>query len=203
MTKSAFISTSVLGHRIEHLIISWARVYLSIFSRRFSSEKIRLLQWLVFFRQTTDLIVYVPLFSTDFTRFTVNPATTGSSPCFSQKLFRAFAKADETEGFPLSIFSALCDFFLPSKGLTFKFFFDILQQTKVPKSPKGLPFQVFRHYETVQNSHFSFLLSKIPKNRYFLSPKGPPSILLIFRDKLEFQKARMLPLLQFQKLCVF
>ena len=71
------------------------------------------LQWLVFFsffRQTTDLIVYVPLCSTTFTLFTVNPAVTGSSPCFSQNLFRVFAKADETEGSPLSIFSALCDF---------------------------------------------------------------------------------------------
>ena len=120
----------------------------------------------LFFRQTTDLIVYVPLItdftrsrvlvSTVFIRFTVNSAVTGSSACFSQKLFRA-------------IFSALCDHFnffrhsttsffnfLPSKGPTFKFFFDILQQTKVPKSPKGLPFYVFRHYETVQNSHFSF-----------------------------------------------
>ena len=53
----------------------------------FPVKRARLLQWLVFFRQTTDLIVYVPLFSTDFT---------GSSPCFSQKLFRAFAKANET-----------------------------------------------------------------------------------------------------------
>ena len=81
----------------------------------------------LFSRQTTDLIAYVPLFSTDFTRFTVNPAVTGSSPCFSQKLFRAFAKADETEGplFQLQLFSALCDFFrifLPSKGPTFKYF---------------------------------------------------------------------------------
>ena len=77
-----------------------------------------------FFRQTTDLIVYV-LFSTEFTRFTVNPAVTGSSPCFSQKLFRAFVKADETEGSPLSILFGtvrLFSIFLPSKGPTFKFF---------------------------------------------------------------------------------
>ena len=74
-----------------------------IFSRRFSSEKsptITVTSFFFFFRQTPDLIVYVPPF-TDFTRsrvlvstvctrFTVNPAVTGSSPCFSQKLFRAF-----------------------------------------------------------------------------------------------------------------
>ena len=31
-------------------------------------------------------------FLADFNRFTVNPAVTGSSPCFSQKRFRAFEK---------------------------------------------------------------------------------------------------------------
>ena len=87
--------------------------------------------------KTTDLIVYVPLFtdftrsrvlvSTVFTRFTVNPTVMGLSPCFSQKHFRAF-------------FSELCDsqlfrrsatffsIFLIFKGPTFNLF-DILQQT--------------------------------------------------------------------------
>ena len=83
--------------------------------------------FLLFFCQSTDLIVYVPLFSTDFTRFTANPAVTDSSPCFSQKLFRAFAKADQTEGSPLSIFFGTMRLFfhffsvLPSKG-PFNFF---------------------------------------------------------------------------------
>ena len=94
-----------------------------------------------FFRQTTDLIAYVPLFSTDFTRFTVNQAVKGSSPCFGHKLFRPFAKADETEEtITLPFFSALCNFF--SNFFAFNFFCiqyrvfcDILQQTKVPKSP--------------------------------------------------------------------
>ena len=67
------------------------------------------------------------------TRFTVNPAVTGSSPCFSQKLFRA-------------IFLALCDFFskifLSPKGPPFKFF-DILQQTGFSESRKGPPFNKF------------------------------------------------------------
>ena len=38
----------------------------------------------------------------------MNPAVTGPSPCFSQKLFRAFAKVDETEGSHLSIFFRHC-----------------------------------------------------------------------------------------------
>ena len=98
-------------------------------------KRARLLQWLVFFfffRQTRDLIVYVPRFSTDFTRFTVNPAVTGLSPCFSQKLFRAFVKADETEGPLFQFFFGTLRLFclrsvLPSS------FLNILQQTKVPK----------------------------------------------------------------------
>ena len=110
--------------------------------------------------------MYVPPF-TDFTRsrvlvstisirFTVNPAVTGSSP------FRAICIG------PVGLFesfSALCDFFSPSNGPTFKFLFDILQQTKVPKSPNGLPFYVFRHYEDVQNCHFSFFFRKSKKFR--------------------------------------
>ena len=56
-------------------------------------------------------------------RFTVNPTVTGSSPCFSQKLFRAIF-------FPISFVA---------KGSPFKFF-DILQQAEVSKSPKGPPF---------------------------------------------------------------
>ena len=79
-----------------------------VFSRRCSSEKSATITVAGFFRQITDLIVYVPLFtdftrsrvlvSTVFTRFTVNPADTGSSPCFSQDFFEQF-------------FLALCDFF--------------------------------------------------------------------------------------------
>ena len=75
------------------------------------------------FRQTTDLIVYVPLFSADLTRFTVSPAVTGSSLCFSQKRFRAFAKANETEESPLSIFSG-----------TVRLFFDFFAFQRVPPS---------------------------------------------------------------------
>ena len=98
---------------------------------------------------------------------------------------------------PLSFFSALCDFFfeffLPSKDPPSSF--DILQQTKVPKSPKGLLFYVFRHYETVQNSHFSFFFRKLKKtlkkkSKFYCLRRVPPSICLIFCNKLDFQKAR-------------
>ena len=78
-----------------------------------------------FLRQTTDPFVYVPLFSTDFNQLTGNQAVTGSSPCFSQKRFRAFAKADETEGslfhFFFGTLRLFCEVFFPSKG-PFQFF---------------------------------------------------------------------------------
>ena len=65
-------------------------------------------------------------------------------------------------------------------------FFYILQQTKVPKSPKGLPFHVFRHYETVQNSHFRFFFSKI--NEFFVS-KGSPFNLFDILQQTGFSKS--------------
>ena len=76
----------------------------SLFSRSFSSEKCPTITvasfFFFFFRQTKELTLYSPLFSTDFHHFTGNPTVMGSSPCFSQKLFRAFAKAS-----PLQFFS--------------------------------------------------------------------------------------------------
>ena len=58
----------------------------------------------LFFRQTTELTLYVPLFSTVVNWFSGNPEVARSEPCFSQELFRAFAKPGETKGSPLSIF---------------------------------------------------------------------------------------------------
>ena len=142
---------------------------------------------LFFFRQTTDLIVYVPLFSTDFTRFTVNPAVTGSRPCFSQKLFRAFVKADETEGSPLPIFFRHCAIFLPSKGPTFKFS-DILQQTC--QKAQRAPFKYFSTMTLFKILVFRFFFRKFP---IFSSPKGP-SIFLIFCRKMGFSKSPKGPL---------
>ena len=107
----------------------------------------RLLQWLVF-RQTTEITLYVQFFSTDINRFRGNPAIAGSSSCFSQKLFRAFAKPDE-DFRHLETFSKLfaC---LQRDPLTFC---EIFCNKLELKKPKGIPFYVFRHYETV--SHLS------------------------------------------------
>ena len=57
---------------------------------------------IVFFRLTTELTLHVPLFGAEVNRFRGNPVIAGSSPCFSQKLLRPFAKADEAKR-PLSI----------------------------------------------------------------------------------------------------
>ena len=65
------------------------------------------------------------------------------------------------------------EIFFVSEGSPFKVF-DILQQIEDSKSPKGLPFQVFRHYETGSKFlffDFSFFSKK---------PKGSPL--------LQFQK---------------
>ena len=190
------------------------RLLALFFSRRFSSEKSPTITvarfFSFFFRQTTDLIVYVPLLtdftrshvlvSTVFTGFTVHPAVTGSSPCFSQKLFRAFAKADETEGSLLPIFFRHCATFF--EFFAFKrshpHFFDILQQIKVPKSPKGLPFQIFWHYETVQNYHFSCFFFENLKKSIFLVSKGSS---LQFFDILQtgFSKSPKAPFHSFKR----
>ena len=129
------------------------------------------------------------------TRFTVNPAVTGSSPCFSQKLFRA-------------IFSALCDSFnlfrhcatliffrhcatffrnfFVAKGSPLKFF-DILQQTEVSKNLKG-PSLVFRHYEADSKTSFFVFFRKFFQKTFFNVSKGSPSTFLIFCNGLDFQK---------------
>ena len=66
----------------------------------FLDKRARLLQWRVFFRQTTGLTLYVPRFSTDISCFRGNTTVVSSSLSSSQKLFRAFAKPDETEQSP-------------------------------------------------------------------------------------------------------
>ena len=68
-------------------------------------------------------------------------------------------------------FSALCDFFLIfldcTKGSPF-FYFDILQHNGCQKIPKGPPFYIFRHCDTVQKSHFLKSFGK------FFKVKGSP-----------------------------
>ena len=79
-----------------------------------------------------SLTLFVPLFGTEVNRFSGNLAVAGSSPCFTAKLFRAFAKPDVTEGS----------------------FFDFLKQSGFSKNPKG-PFDNFRHCEIFQMENFS------------------------------------------------
>ena len=97
-----------------------------IFSRRFSWDKCPTITMPSFFRQPSELTLYVP-FVVNFNWFRGNPAVAGSSPCSSQKL-RTFAKPDESEGSPL-YFSA-------------QIFFENLSM-----SPKGPP-SFFRNFAT-------------------------------------------------------
>ena len=60
------------------------------------------------------------------------------------------------------------------------------------------PFYIFWHYETVRNSHFSFL----PENFSMVS-KGPPSILKIFSINLDFQKAQSVTFYNFRHCEIF
>ena len=74
------------------------------------------------------------------TRFTVNPAVTGSSPCFTQKLFRAiFFGTVRLFQFFFGNVRLFFEIFLSPKGPPFMFF-DIFQPTEVSKSPKSTPF---------------------------------------------------------------
>ena len=124
------------------------------------------------FLQTS--LVHVYSVSTVFTRLTVYPAVTGSSPCFSQKLFRAIFFSGLRDYFNFFRHSAPFFRFFCLQSIPPSSFFDILQQIKRPKSPKGLPFYVFWHYETVQNSHFSFCFENLKKFQFLFVFKGSP-----------------------------
>ena len=109
------------------------------FSRRFSREKCPTLTVASFFssdhRPHRVCTTFYRLHSRSHvlvsTRFTVNPAVTGSGPCFSQKLFRpnSFGTVRLFQFFQLFF-----EIFLMSSH-----FFDFLQQTGFSKSRKGSP----------------------------------------------------------------
>ena len=116
------------------------------------------------------------LVSTDFTRFTVNPAVTGSSPCFSQKLSNNFFRHCATFNFfsalcDFQFFSALCDFefFWPSKGPTLKFLLIFCSKIKCQRVSFFMYFGTMRLFKILIFRFFS----KISKSRIFLSPKVP------------------------------
>ena len=126
------------------------------------------------------------------TRFTVNPAVTGSSPCFSQKLSSNFFSA-LCDSF--NVFSALCDFFskffcrqrIPSSS-----FLIFRSKLKFQKAQRVSPFQFFGTMRLFQKSHFSFFFSKIfPKKIIFF--KCLQRVPLNFFDILQqtgFSKSR-------------
>ena len=121
--------------------------------------------------QITDLYLYV-LISTDFNRFTGNPAATGSSPCCSQKLFRAFAKADETEGFlPSFNFFGIVRLFLSFFTLKgpFSFFFIFCNKLDFQKAQRVPPFPFFGTMRLFRRSRFRLKLGSqyIPTNSFF------------------------------------
>ena len=148
--------------------------------------------------------MYVPLFSTDFTLFTVNPAVTGSSPCFSQKIFRAFAKADETEGSPLSIFFGtvrLFFLFFAFKRSHIRFFLKYCSKLKCQKAQRVSPFKYFGTMRLFKILIFRFFFCKFQK-RIFCLQRVPPSF-LIFCYKLDLQKAPRVPFYSFKSFALF
>ena len=84
------------------------------------------------------------------------------------------------------------EFSFVAKRSPFKFF-DILQQTEVSKSPKGLPFQIFRHYETFKILIFFPKISTKKFSNFFKCLQRPSFIFLIFCNKLDFRKAEIVP----------
>ena len=106
---------------------------LCVFSRRYSNEKSPAITVASFFRQTTDLIVYVPLFTeiTITTQYKSGQCKlSAKSPPFIFYFF--FTLTYKTGGSPtVDLFSSLCDFFenfLMSEKSPPSSFFYILQQ---------------------------------------------------------------------------
>ena len=73
------------------------------------------------------------------------------------------------------------------------FFSTFCNTMDVKKIPKGPPFYIFRHCDTVQKSHFKNFLGN-----FFKSPKGCTSIFFsYFATSWSFTKPEGSPLLQF------
>ena len=134
------------------ILVSVVSLFSEIFSRRFSREKCPTLTVASFFscfssdhRPHRVCTTFYRLHSRSHvlvsTRFTVNPAVTRSSPCFSQKLFRAIFFGTVRLNFFRNCATFFRNFFV-SKGSPLNFF-DILQQTGISKSRKGPPLTNF------------------------------------------------------------
>ena len=136
-------------------------VPIPIFSRRILTKVARLLQWQVFFFfcHITECIRSLTLFTELLNYWTGKRKrikVSAKGTLFMHSLFNVICKTRQ-----VWVFSALCDFifgiFFVAEKTILQFFFDILQQTEVSKSPMGPPFQVSRNYETVSKfSVFNF-----------------------------------------------
>ena len=156
------------------------------FSRRFSSEKsptIAVASFFSFFffvrlfthRVCTTFLWTIHFYQKysvlDFERIQ-RPLPWNAKP---RRVFLPIFWRYETFPAPFSDFLRhFSNFFKVFKGSPL-LFFGVLQLNGCWKSLKG-PFYIFRHYETVKNSHFSFLLESFKKffENFFMSQKSPP-----------------------------
>ena len=155
-------------------------VLFGVFSRRFSREKCPTLTVASFFSfffvrpQTSSRMYHFSQTSLSITctrQYSVYGEPSGHGfeslllpETFSSNFFRHCAN--------LSIFfdtvrPFFSKFLFVAKGSPFKFF-DFLQQTEVSKSPKGPPFLVFRHYETVSKLSFYVFFEKFFQKNFYI-----------------------------------
>ena len=134
-----------------------------------------------FFRQTTELIAYVPLFTeTDkFTQAKFHQCKlTAKGPPFVFYLFYVTYKTGRFQRVPpFNFFSALCEFFfenfeclkrVPPSG------FLIFCNRKYVTECQRVPLFIFRHYATFSKFFFKKIKKKFSKkfSKFFLFPVG-------------------------------
>ena len=90
------------------------------------------------------------------------------------------------------LFSALWDFFSKSSKGPPSIFWCFATEWML-KKPKGPPFYIFRHYETVKNSHFAFFFNFQFFSKLFNVSEGSLFHFLKCCNKLDFQKAQRVP----------
>ena len=157
-------------------------------------ENARLLQWLVFFSSVQrDRSTFC-----SFVQHHQLELRTSKTYSKRQKLVQN-KKIDvqnlENIGSPLVFFTRI---FFGTMRLFFGFHqripfvcFDILQHNGCQKNPKGLPFYIFRHCDTVKKISFLIFFRK------FLNLPRVSLIFFIFCNQLEFHKVQRVPLSQF------
>ena len=101
--------------------------------------------------------------------FRGNAAVTGSSPCFSQKLFRAFAKLGVSEGFLCRFFFGtvrfFCGMFLSTK-VPLRFFFIFCNKLEFQKAPRVSFLPLLALWDCFKFLTFRLKMS-IPTNIFF------------------------------------